>query len=185
MASALANSNYEPELPHSGAGSAPPTGSQPLPAARVARPSTETPAWSPDLAQVQDFLQLLARAVRQLHTYPPASPLCVDAITACRQSLVALQTRDRIDTDTIPLTQEFLAQMLGVRRTTVTIIAHALQERGLLRYRRGHIEIAPGEVVVSSTAKDLVAGSGLRFVDRGTHDLRGVPGEWRLFAVEA
>ena len=44
---------------------------------------------------------------------------------------------------------------------------------------------APGEVVVSSTAKDLVAGSGLRFVDRGTHDLRGVPGEWRLFAVEA
>ena len=41
-----------------------------------------------------------------------------------------------------------------------------------------------GEVVVSSTVKDLVAGSGLRFADRGTHDLRGVPGEWRLFAVE-
>ena len=53
-----------------------------------------------------------------------------------------LQTRDRIDSDTIPLTQEFLAQMLGVRRTTVTIIAHALQERGVLRYRRGQIEIA-------------------------------------------
>jgi class 3 adenylate cyclase len=43
---------------------------------------------------------------------------------------------------------------------------------------------APSEVLVSQTAKDLVAGSGLRFVDRGTHDLRGVPGEWRLFAVE-
>jgi len=43
---------------------------------------------------------------------------------------------------------------------------------------------APGEVLVSSTVKDLVAGSGLRFADRGTHDLRGVPGEWRLFAVE-
>jgi class 3 adenylate cyclase len=41
----------------------------------------------------------------------------------------------------------------------------------------------PGEVVVSSTVKDLVAGSGLRFADRGTHDLRGVPGEWRLFTV--
>jgi len=40
------------------------------------------------------------------------------------------------------------------------------------------------EVLVSSTVKDLVAGSGLRFADRGTHDLRGVPGEWRLFAVE-
>ena len=42
----------------------------------------------------------------------------------------------------------------------------------------------PGEVVVSSTVKDLVAGGGLRFADRGTRDLRGVPGEWRLFAVE-
>jgi class 3 adenylate cyclase/alpha-beta hydrolase superfamily lysophospholipase len=41
----------------------------------------------------------------------------------------------------------------------------------------------PGEVVVSSTVKDLVAGSGLRFADRGTHALRGVPEEWRLFAV--
>jgi class 3 adenylate cyclase len=43
---------------------------------------------------------------------------------------------------------------------------------------------APGEVLVSSTVKDLAAGSGLRFADRGTHALRGVPGEWRLFAVE-
>jgi class 3 adenylate cyclase len=41
----------------------------------------------------------------------------------------------------------------------------------------------PGEVLVSSTVKDLVAGSGLRFADRGQHALRGVPGEWRLFAV--
>ena len=43
----------------------------------------------------------------------------------------------------------------------------------------------PGEMVASFTVKDLVTGSGLRFGDRGTHDLRGVPGEWRLFAVEA
>jgi class 3 adenylate cyclase len=42
----------------------------------------------------------------------------------------------------------------------------------------------PGEVLVSGTVRDLVAGSGLRFDDRGTHRLRGVPGEWRLFAVE-
>ncbi len=41
-----------------------------------------------------------------------------------------------------------------------------------------------GEVWVSSTVKDLVAGSGLRFADRGSHALKGVPGEWRLFAVE-
>jgi len=43
---------------------------------------------------------------------------------------------------------------------------------------------AAGEVLVSGTVKDLVAGSGLRFADRGTHQLPGVPGEWRLFAVE-
>jgi pimeloyl-ACP methyl ester carboxylesterase/class 3 adenylate cyclase len=42
----------------------------------------------------------------------------------------------------------------------------------------------PGEVLVSSTVKDLVAGSGLRFQDRGSHALKGVPGEWHLYAVE-
>ena len=45
-------------------------------------------------------------------------------------------------------------------------------------------QAAPGEVLVSSTVKDLVAGSGLAFADRGTHELKGVPGEWRLYAVE-
>jgi len=41
----------------------------------------------------------------------------------------------------------------------------------------------PGEVLVSSTVKDLVAGSEIDFQDRGEHDLKGVPGRWRLFAV--
>jgi class 3 adenylate cyclase len=41
-----------------------------------------------------------------------------------------------------------------------------------------------GEVLVSGTVKDLVAGSGLRFGDRGNHLLKGVPGDWRIFAVE-
>ncbi len=40
-----------------------------------------------------------------------------------------------------------------------------------------------GEVLVSSTVKDLVAGSGIRFEDRGSHTLKGVPGEWRLFSA--
>jgi class 3 adenylate cyclase/alpha-beta hydrolase superfamily lysophospholipase len=42
----------------------------------------------------------------------------------------------------------------------------------------------PGEILLSSTVKDLVAGSGLRFVDRGSHTLKGVAGRWRLFAVQ-
>ena len=41
-----------------------------------------------------------------------------------------------------------------------------------------------GEVLVSRTVKDLVAGSGLSFQDRGPHGLKGIPGEWQLFAVE-
>ena len=41
----------------------------------------------------------------------------------------------------------------------------------------------PGEVLVSNTVKDLVAGSGLAFEERGAHTLKGVPGEWRLYAV--
>ena len=40
-----------------------------------------------------------------------------------------------------------------------------------------------GEVLVSSTVKDLVAGSGIEFEDRGVHELKGIPGEWRLYAV--
>jgi pimeloyl-ACP methyl ester carboxylesterase len=43
----------------------------------------------------------------------------------------------------------------------------------------------PGEVLASSTVRDLVAGSGLEFEDRGSHELKGVPGEWHLYAVSA
>ncbi|HEY6032355.1 MAG TPA: adenylate/guanylate cyclase domain-containing protein [Gaiellaceae bacterium] len=44
-------------------------------------------------------------------------------------------------------------------------------------------EAGPGEVLVSGTVRDLVAGSGFEFEDRGAHTLKGVPGEWRIFAV--
>jgi CRP-like cAMP-binding protein len=52
-----------------------------------------------------------------------------------------LSCRDRIDSDTVALTQEFLADMLGVQRTTVTAVAGALQAKGLIRYRRGVVDI--------------------------------------------
>lgn len=45
-------------------------------------------------------------------------------------------------------------------------------------------EAGASEVLVSSTVKDLVAGSGLAFTDRGESELRGVPGSWRLYAAE-
>ena len=40
-----------------------------------------------------------------------------------------------------------------------------------------------GEVLVSNTVRDLVIGSGLEFTDRGARELKGVPGEWRLYAL--
>ena len=43
---------------------------------------------------------------------------------------------------------------------------------------------APGEILVSRTIKDLLAGSGLQFEDRGLHKLRGVPDEWQLLAAK-
>ena len=43
----------------------------------------------------------------------------------------------------------------------------------------------PGEVLVSSTVKDLVAGSGIEFDDRGEHTLRGIAGAWRLYTPRA
>jgi len=52
-----------------------------------------------------------------------------------------LRAADRTGSDHLPLTQELLAQMLGVRRTTVTILAQTLQRSGLIKYTRGHITI--------------------------------------------
>jgi CRP-like cAMP-binding protein len=52
-----------------------------------------------------------------------------------------LQTHDRVDSDAFPLTQELLAQMLGVHRPTVTIAAAMLQKAGLIRYTRGQIAV--------------------------------------------
>ncbi len=52
-----------------------------------------------------------------------------------------LMARDRSDRDTMTMTQEFLADMLGTRRTTVTLVAGSLQRRGLIEYRRGKVTV--------------------------------------------
>jgi CRP-like cAMP-binding protein len=52
-----------------------------------------------------------------------------------------LQTADRLGDDHLPLTQEYLAEMVGVRRTTVTLLAQEMQANGLIEYRRGRITI--------------------------------------------
>jgi CRP-like cAMP-binding protein len=58
-----------------------------------------------------------------------------------RLSRWLLQSRVLLHSDTLPLTQEFLAQMLGVQRSSVTLVVRKLQEAGLISYRRGRIHI--------------------------------------------
>ncbi len=57
--------------------------------------------------------------------------------------------------------------------------------RGIAVHTGARVAAAAGphEVLVSTTVKDLVAGSGIRFEDRGTRTLKGVPGRWHLFRV--
>ena len=52
-----------------------------------------------------------------------------------------LQTRDRTDSDTLPLTQDFLSEMLGVQRTTVNLVIKQLEDADVIVHRRGRIEI--------------------------------------------
>jgi CRP-like cAMP-binding protein len=62
-----------------------------------------------------------------------------------RLSRWLLMARDRLDSRDIPVTQEFLANMIGARRSTVTLMAGILQRGGLIQYQRGHVHILDPE----------------------------------------
>jgi CRP-like cAMP-binding protein len=68
----------------------------------------------------------------------------------CRWLMIS---REIIDSDEIPLTQELLSQMLGVARTGVTMTAGALQQAGLIRYRRGQITILDREALAEASCE--------------------------------
>ena len=72
----------------------------------------------------------------------------------------------------------------GLHTGEVELIGQGVGGIGVHIAARVAAKAAPGEVWVSSTVKDLVAGSGIRFEDRGTYALKGVPGEWQLLAVQ-
>ncbi|MGY1604447.1 Crp/Fnr family transcriptional regulator [Geodermatophilus sp. SYSU D00815] len=84
-----------------------------------------------------------------LHRYTQATMVQLAQNVACnrlhtteqRCARWLLQTRDRVGADEFALTQEFLAQMLGVRRGTVSLTAGVLQQAGLIRYTRGRITV--------------------------------------------
>jgi CRP-like cAMP-binding protein len=89
--------------------------------------------------EIRDII-LRAGEVLLIQVQQTAACNALHAVEA-RLSRWLLQARDRLDSNTIDLTHEFLSQMLGVRRTTVTVIASMLQQAGLIRYHRGRIEI--------------------------------------------
>jgi CRP-like cAMP-binding protein len=64
-----------------------------------------------------------------------------------------LTCHDRISGDTVALTQEFLADMLGVQRTTVTAVARSLQQKGVIRYRRGVVDIIDRQALEALTCE--------------------------------
>ena len=81
--------------------------------------------------------------------YTQALLVLVSQSTACNRLHTAeerlcrwlLMTHDRVGADQFPITQEFMADMLGVRRPTVSLVASIVQKAGLIRYSRGKITI--------------------------------------------
>jgi CRP-like cAMP-binding protein len=85
----------------------------------------------------------------RLHEYTEALLLFIAQSAACNQAhgqrercaRWLLHVRDRVSSDRFPLTQEFLSQMLGVRRPTVTAVAGELREKGLIDYKKGSVRV--------------------------------------------
>ena len=109
----------------------------PVRASRISTPHLHE-AWSKS-ARLRDLVERHTEALFG-HTLQSVGCNALHSVEArfCRWLLTC---HDRISTNTIALTQEFLADMLGVQRTTVTAVARSLQEKGAIQYRRGVLSI--------------------------------------------
>jgi CRP-like cAMP-binding protein len=112
----------------------------------VVVPGTASVLKAEDFRTVTDrstvLRKLLARHEQALLVQIQQSAACnASHSVEARLSRLLLRARDLCDSEGLPLTQEFLAQMIGVRRNAVSIVAHAFQQAGLVSYSRGHIEI--------------------------------------------
>jgi CRP-like cAMP-binding protein len=97
-----------------------------------------------------------------------------------------LMTHDRAGTDQISLTQEFMAQMLGVRRATATAAAQSLQEAGLIRYRRGLLTILdrPGLAATACDCYRLMVDDFEKLIPNNVILRENGPVEWGIDEVE-
>jgi CRP-like cAMP-binding protein len=92
--------------------------------------------------QSQSLLSKLIRHEQTVTAQSQQSAACIAAHhTEERLCRWLLRSRDLSGSDTLLFTQEFLAEMLGVRRTSVTFVTHTLQQAGMIKYRRGKIQI--------------------------------------------
>jgi CRP-like cAMP-binding protein len=102
-------------------------------------------------------------------------------VIEARLSRWLLRCRDLVGSDEFQLTQEFLAQMMGVRRTSVSVVANTLQQAGLIKYKRGNIRVTNLEglresacecyATVKSTSDRLI-GAGPPVIDPAQFNLR-------------
>lgn len=101
-----------------------------------------------------DLRNLILRYLHLVLTQVSQSALCNRFHTLdARLSRWLMISREILDSDEIPLTQELLSQMLGVARTGVTMTAGALQQSGVIRYRRGRITILNREALADGACE--------------------------------
>jgi CRP-like cAMP-binding protein len=110
-------------------------------------------AYRCDAETLHQLIRQVPVLEKQLHRFGQKLAMQTTQIAACnrlheveeRLARWILMTQERIQSDRLPLTQEFLAQMLGTRRASVTVAAGALQKAGLIAYTRGSVTILDRE----------------------------------------
>jgi CRP-like cAMP-binding protein len=120
--------------------------------------------------QSDTLLSMLSRHELALFAQAQQSAACIaNHLIEARLCRWLLRARDLARSDTLAFTQEYLAEMLGVRRSSVSVVAHTLQQAGFLRYRRGKIQLLDVEAIeeaacecyetVKSTYNELLGDS--------------------------
>jgi CRP-like cAMP-binding protein len=111
------------------------------------------------------FRELIYRTIYLRMTLATQSVLC-NRLHEVEQRLARwlLTLADRVESEQVQVTQEYIAEMLGARRSTVTVAAGALQERGLITYSRGKVTILdrPGTIATACECYQIVAAAHRR-----------------------
>jgi CRP-like cAMP-binding protein len=108
------------------------------------------------------FYELMTRFAQALVGFIMQSTAC-NAVHTVEQRLARwlLMARDRMGRDDFPLTQEFVAMMLGASRPTVTVVAGTLQKAGLIKYRHGRVTIVDRESLEAASCECYRAATNL------------------------